>query len=300
LRFKFLNTTPDDSVTQDYSELEEGSLNNWTFAGAVEVAPNFSLGAAFNVWSGDNIYQLEFFESDFPFNVYTFDTYQEEREITSKFSGYNVKLGGLYRPIPNLRLGFTIGTPVTYTIKEKFRANGRTEFDADSVEVFSEEGPDEYKIRSPFSFGLGASLNVANLLLAGSVENNDWSQVRYVSEPPFEDVTKAQANKELQSRYRSTLRYRLGAEFTFPLIDLQVRAGYFYDPTPLGPDYFAERRVPKDADREFFTAGAGIFLDKQVRLDLGVITGRWLDYKDPDFAEKITFNQAFAALAVRF
>jgi len=300
LQFKFLNTTPDDSVAQDYSELEEGSLNNWTFAGAAEIAPNFSLGAALNIWSGDNIYQLTFNESDLPFNLYTTMNFHDEQEVTSTFSGYNLKVGGLYRPLPNFRLGFTVGTPVTYTIKEEWRRDWEEVFDADSVHTYSGKGLDEYKIRSPFSFGLGASLNVANLLLAGSVESNDWSQVRYVSDPPFEDKTKAEANKELQSQYRSTLRYRLGAEMTLPLIDLQVRAGYFYDPTPLGPDYFAGGRVPKDADREFFTAGAGIFLDKQVRLDLGVITGRWLAYKNPDFSEKITFNQAFAALAFRF
>jgi long-subunit fatty acid transport protein len=298
--FKFLNTTPDDSVTQSVDELEEGSLNNWVFAGAVEVAPNFSFGAAFNVWSGENIYQLTFDEYDLPYDLYITHYFHEASEVTSRFSGYNLKLGGLYRPIPNLRLGFTIATPVTYTIKEEFRWNEEWIFDARPDSTPSGEGTDEYKLRSPFTFGLGASLNVANLLLAGSVEHSDWSQVRYVSDPPFADMTKAEANKDLQSHYRSTLRYRLGAEMTLPIIDLQVRAGYFYDPTPLGPDYFAGGSVPKDANREFFTAGAGVFLDKQVRLDLGVITGQWLDYKDPDFSEKITFNQAFAALAVRF
>jgi long-subunit fatty acid transport protein len=319
LLFSWANTTPEDSVSQSWSEIEEGSLNNWTFAGALEVAPSFSLGAALNVWTGKDDYLFSFEENDNLFDLYTVNKFRKDNTVTSTFTGYNVKLGGMYRPVSNFRLGFTIATPVTYTVKDEWRESERTTFDDRSVDETSDRGTIEYKIRSPFSFGAGASLNVANLLLAASVENTDWTQARYVSDPPFDGVTKIEANEELARKYRNTTRYHLGAEFTFPLIDLQVRGGYFYDPTPLGPDYFSNNsnsirgaQVPQNANREFFTAGVGIFLDKQVRLDVGVITGRWNDYKDPltDFvddtdddlpiSEKITFNKLFAALAFRF
>ncbi|MDZ7343555.1 MAG: outer membrane protein transport protein [candidate division KSB1 bacterium] len=310
LRYEWFNAAPSDSVTQRWSEIEEGSLNNWVFAGALEVAPNLSLGAALNVWRGDNDYLFSFEENDMLFDLYTFHNFRIENTIRSEFSGVNVKFGGLYRPMSFFRLGFTVATPITYTVKEKWRSKEETYFD-DSDNV---AGPDsayvpdplsgnwEYKIRSPFSFGVGASLNVANLLLAASIENNDWSQVRYKTEPPIEGLSLAQANEELARKYRNTLRYRLGAELTLPIIDLQVRGGYFYDPSPL-------KGLPADADREFLTAGLGIFLDKQVRLDVGVITGQWYDYKAPlsDFSddeiqlsEKITYNKIVASLAVRF
>jgi len=319
LLFSWANTTPDDSVSQSWSELEKGSLNNWTFAGAVEVAPSLSLGAAFNVWTGDDDYLFSFEEKDDLFDLYTVNKFRIDNTVTSSFTGYNLKFGGMYRPISNFRLGFTIATPVSYTVKDKWRESERTTFDDRSVDEVTDNGTIEYKIQSPFTFGAGASLNVANLLLAASVENTDWTQARYISDPPFEGATKIEANEELTRKYRNTTRYHLGAEFTFPLIDLQVRGGYFYDPTPLGPDYFANSsnsirggQVPKNANREFFTAGVGVFLDKQVRLDVGVISGRWNDYKDPltDFVndtdddlpitEKITFNKLFAALAFRF
>jgi long-subunit fatty acid transport protein len=312
LQFGWQNNTPGDSVRQNWSEIEEGSLNNWVFAGAVELAPNFSLGAALNVWSGTDDYQFSFIETDTPFDLYTFNKFRKDNTVTSTFTGYNLKVGGMYRPISNFRLGFTVATPVTYTVKDKWRDSERTTFDDNTTDEVTDRGNIEYKIRSPFTFGAGASLNVANLLLAASVENTDWSQARYTTDPPFTDVSKIEANEELARKYRNTTRYHLGAEFTFPLIDLQVRGGYFYDPTPLGEDFFEGGRIPKDANREFFTAGVGIFLDKQVRLDVGVISGRWTDYKDPltDFvddrdddlpiSEKITFNKLFAALAFRF
>jgi long-subunit fatty acid transport protein len=314
---ELFNDTPLDSVTQRWSELEEGSLNNWVFAGATEVAPNFSLGAALNVWTGKNDYQFSFVETDVPLDLYNFNTFRLDQNINTKFSGFNLKLGGLYRPLSNFRLGFTIATPVTYTITEEFASTDVTTLDnGTSISGDPNDGQFEYKLRSPFSFSAGASINLANLLLSGSIENNDWSQIRYTTEPPIEGLSKNAANEELARKYRNTFRYRLGAELTLPIIDLQVRGGYFFDPAPL-------KGLPKDADREFFSAGVGIFLDKQVRLDLAVLTSQWTDYKSPldDFgdtddgtdnddpsidtdifsiSEKITLNKIVASLAFRF
>lgn len=299
--FAWFNNTPEDSVNQRWSELEDGSLSTWTFAGATEVAPNFSVGAAINLWSGKNDYLSSFVENDI-LDLYTFRSYRNDDALVSEFSGINVKLAGLYRASSLLRLGFTLGTPTTFTVKDRWDVTDETEFDDGEIEGGSDAGRYEYKIRSPFSLGAGAAVNAAGLLLSGSVEHNDWSQIRYTTEPPIEGLSRNEANDELARNYRATTRMRLGAEFTLPVLDVQLRAGYFRDPNPL-------KGLPDNADREFLTAGVGIFLDKQVRLDLAVITGQWHDYKDPldDFSdtlvpvsEKITMNQAFASLAFRF
>ncbi|MDZ7268801.1 MAG: outer membrane protein transport protein [candidate division KSB1 bacterium] len=299
--FTWFNSTPGDSVNQRWSELEEGSLSTWTFAGATEVAPNFSLGAALNIWSGKNDYLSSFTESDV-LDLYTFRSYRNDEAVVSTFSGINLKLAGLYRASSLLRLGFTLGTPATFTVKDRWESSEETEFDDGNLDDTHEVGRYQYKIRSPFSLGAGASLNAAGLLLSGSWEHNDWSQIRYTTEPPIAGLSRNEANDELARNYRATTRLRLGAEFTLPVLDVQLRAGYFRDPNPL-------KGLPADADREFVTAGVGIFLDKQVRLDLAVLTGQWHDYKEPldDFSdtlvpvsEKITIKQAFASLAFRF
>ncbi|KAA0224188.1 hypothetical protein EDS67_24265 [candidate division KSB1 bacterium] len=299
--FSWFNNTPDDSVNQRWSELEDGSLNNWTFAGASEIAPNFSVGASVNLWSGKNDFLASFTERDV-LDLYTFDSYRNDNALLSEFSGVNFKLAGLYRASSLLRLGFTLATPTTFTVKEKWNTSDETEYDDGEVEQGNDNGRFEYKIRSPFSLGAGASVNAAGLLLSGSVEHNDWSQIRYTTEPPIEGLSRNEANDELARNYRATTRVRLGAEFTLPVLDVQLRGGYLLDPNPL-------EGLPGDADREFLTAGVGIFLDKQVRLDLAFVTGEWRDYKQPlddlsdtlvPVSEKITLNKAFASLAFRF
>lgn len=309
--FSWYNNTPDDSLNQRWSELEDGSLNNWTFAGATEIAPNFSVGASVNLWSGKNDFLSSFTEIDV-INYWQFDSYREDQSALSEFSGVNFKLAGLYRASSLLRLGFTLATPTTFTVKEKWNSSNEIELDNGEVEQGNNNGRFEYKIRSPFSLGVGASVNAAGLLLSGSLEHNDWSQIRYTTEPPIEGLSRNEANYELARNYRATTRVRLGAEFTLPVLDVQLRGGYLLDPNPFDG-------LPGDADREFLTAGIGIFLDKQVRLDLAFVTGEWRDYKEPlvdtdydpendvwypagevTLNERITLNKVFASLAFRF
>ncbi|MEK7729314.1 MAG: outer membrane protein transport protein, partial [candidate division KSB1 bacterium] len=306
--FSWFNGTPGDSVGQRWSELEEGSLNNWTFALGSEVAPNISVGLALNAWSGQNDYQFGFVEQD-EFDLYTFSEFRHDDNVLSEYSGWNVKLAAMYHPSSLLRLGVTLGTPTTFKVKDGWQVSEETTSDGSGDrDTYTDNGEFTYKIRSPFSLAGGGAINVANLLISGSAELNDWSQIRYTTEPPIDGLSRSKANDELARNYRETVRLRLGAEFTIPLIDVQVRAGAFRDPSPLAG-------LPKDADREFYTAGLGIFLDKQVRLDLAVMTGEWRDYKDPikDFgdgegndidviqtSEKIRLNQALVSLAFRF
>ncbi len=324
--FSWFNGTPGDSLNQRWSELEEGSLNNWTFAMGTEVAPNLSVGLALNAWSGQNDYQFSFVEKDV-LDIYYLNEFRHDDNLLSEYSGWNVKLAAMYHPSSLLRLGVTLGTPATFKVEDSWQVREETIWELDnggldpSDTTFS--GKFTYKIRSPFSLAAGGAVNVANLLISASAELNDWSQIRYPdtevdghpNSPPVSGLERAEANDELARYYRQTVRLRLGAEFTIPLIDLQVRGGYFYDPTPLDKEYFDGIKVPGDANREFYTAGLGIFLDKQVRLDLAIMTGEWREYKDPirDFgdgagndidviqtSEKIRLNQALVSLAFRF
>jgi long-subunit fatty acid transport protein len=316
--YSWFNATPGDSVGQRWSEVEEGGLNNWAFAVATEIAPNFSVGGALNIWSGKNEYQFSFIERD-ELNVYTFDDFRSDETIESDFSGYNVKLAAMYHPSSLLRLGLTLATPTTLTVEEQWRTYEETNDDNGDQFPAEETGKFKYKISSPIAIGGGASVSVAGLLLSGSAEYNDWSNVRYKSEPPITGLSESEANDRIRRQYRETLRLHLGAEFTLPVINLQVRGGYIYDPTILSKEAFQEfynmNEIPQNANRQFLTGGLGIFLDKQVRLDLAVMAGEWHEYKAPLYdmgdgqgndidvipvSEKVRVNKALATIAFRF
>jgi long-subunit fatty acid transport protein len=311
LKFSWSNPLPTDLSRQTWSLLEEGGLNSWVFAGAVEVAPNVSLGAALNIWTGNNDYRESFSDIDVTGQAPgDFAETQSAYVVNSKFSGYNLKLGALYRPLSFVRLGITIATPTYITAQETWSSDITDVDDQDSVFVYhGDEGgePLKYKIRSPFSVAVGGAVNLPALLVSGSVEWTDWSQTRYLTEPSFEitefehDDERSLANDSLRTNYRNTLRLRLGAEFTLPILNLQFRAGGIYDPQIL-------KGLPTETDRKFVTAGFGIFLDKQTRFDIALMHGEWTEYSELDdlshdifsTSEKINFNKILASLAVRF
>jgi hypothetical protein len=311
VKFSWFNPFPRDLSQQTWSLTEEGGLNNWVFAGAVEVAPKLSLGAALNIWTGSSDYRESFSDVDVTGKAPgDFSETQMAYVVNSKFSGYNLKLGALYRPISFVRLGLTLSTPTFITGSETWTKDITDVDKEDSVFVYhydNGDGPVEYKLRSPFSLAVGGAVNLPLLLVSGSVEWTDWSQTRYLTEPPFvitdfEDDKRSLANDSLRATYRSNaLRFRLGAEFTLPVLDMQVRGGYILDPQLL-------KNLPVASDRQFLTAGVGIFLDKQIRFDVAVMHGKWTEYSTLDdlsndlyaTTEKITTNKILTSLAIRF
>jgi long-subunit fatty acid transport protein len=162
-----------------------------------------------------------------------------------------------------------------------------------------DEGFFEYRIKSPWTFTGGASLNLLNFVFSGDIEYNDWTQIKYESEPPFADVTQTEANLSIRNNYRATTRIRLGGEFTLPLTGLSFRAGYFRDPSMF-------QGASSDEDKQFYSAGIGFLVDKQVRLDVTLVHGFWKNFNQDlpgtdatiDY-EDIEVNKAFVSLAFR-
>ena len=295
--FNAFNPLPEDSVLQGWRELEQGSLNQWTLAGAIDVSPRLSLGLSLNLWSGKQEYQFTEKEAD-NLDIYTFDRYRLDNLYTRGFSGTNVTAGALLRVNRFVRLAATLSTPTTLTIDEEWSVSEETLYDDRTVESGDEDGAIQFKLRSPFRFGAGGSINLAGLLVSGQLEFIDWSQVRYESEPPVEDLSRAEANEQIVERYRAITRVRLGAELTLPAMAAQLRAGYYRDPSPF-------RGATREMDREYFSLGFGVLLDKQIKLDVAYVFGEW-EEQNPGFnefvtriAEKITLNKIFATLSFR-
>ena len=298
--FRAFNFSPDDSVNQAWKELETGSLNTWTASGAMAVSPNMSVGIGLNFWTGGSDFQTTFREVDIDDIYADFENFTRDDGLNTNISGFNIKIGGLIK-LPLLRLGATISTPITFKVKEDFFTSEKLLDDnLDLVEELFDEGFFEYRIKSPWTFTGGASLNLLNFIFSGDVEYNDWTQIKYKSEPPFAGVTQTEANLSIRKDYRATTRIRLGGEFTLPLTGLSFRAGYFRDPSIF-------KDVSSDEDKQFYSAGIGFLVDKQVRLDVTLVHGSWKNFNQGlpgtddinDYVEDIKVNKAFVSLTFR-
>jgi len=307
-------TDIDGDLQQDESIIEEGSLNQFTLSGAVEVQKNVMLGASLNFIGGKDDYNLKFIESDI-YDYYNTPPYTDslgyrvisdlnnwvfDQSIVSDFSAASLKMGVLYQMNRAIRLGATVVFPTQYTINENWSQTITETYDlADEqyVDELSGEGI-KYKFVEPYSLAVGGSFKLINVLLSGSVEFKDWTQAKFKTDAPSYGVSKADINSKIKKEQQSVTRIRLGAEVYVPVIKARVRAGYYNDPS-------AYKYTNVTPDKEYLTAGASLMLDKQVMVDFGLTHGSWerettdnLTYSPT--LEKVSFNKLVGTLSIRF
>jgi long-subunit fatty acid transport protein len=305
-----------DLMTETWDELERGHLGQYVASGAMDVSPNLSLGASVNWQRGKNEIQNYYIAKD-DSNLWDIegkegnnvvfwdlDSYGWDDVITSELSGMNFKFGALYRLGQIMRFSGTVEMPYSFKIKENSSSHFKQTYNDREADEEDDTFSYEYKIKTPLKIGGGASVYLPQIVLAGGVEYVDWTQMEYQTDPPFTqinggDSTKNQINRDIRNKYRPVTRIHLGGEFTVPLLNIQLRAGTFLEPSPF-------KNASKDRDRKYITLGAGLLLDKQMKLDVAWVHGTWKN-ESPAFTkdirplvEDITLNQFEVSLAIRF
>ncbi|MBN1999798.1 hypothetical protein JW935_19740 [candidate division KSB1 bacterium] len=288
---------------------ESGSRNHFSLAGSIELQENFWFGASVNFVSGKSNYHLDLAEYDDD-NIYSYynenekimsdlDFWTYDQSIISDFKAAQIKLGVMYQVGRAMRLGATVTPPTRYTVKERWSETQKEFYDGFEVpEILANGGEVSYEYSEPFIFSAGGSLKLLNVLLSGTVEFQDWAQVRFLTEPSVSWISKDELNWRLSRDLRSVTRFRLGAEMAIPLLPAKVRAGYFNDPS-------AYRFLQHKPNKHFVTAGTSLLLGRQVMVDLAYIYGGWQEETSDDLTmatalEDKEYKKFVGTLSVRF
>lgn len=299
-----------DLTQETWDTLEKGHVGQYTFSGAVDISPNMSLGASINLWRGKNTFEDNYQSLDVQ-NLWDLDEYGVNNTIESELRAVNLKLGGLYRLGRFMRLAGAVELPYTLKINEKSTYHYWEYWEAENPYEENEEYHFEYEIRNPFKFSAGASMYLPLVTLAADVNYTDWSQMEYQTEPPFSkanpvevdgeyvyyDSTQAEINRDIRKLYRASTTIHVGGEVNVPFLATQLRAGVFVEPSIF-------KNV--ESSRKYFTVGAGLLLDKQMKLDLNWIRGWWTNETSqfsnyiPLLTEDVKLNQIEVSLAIRF
>lgn len=282
-------TAVQKNVQQKGLVKEGGNLGQWSFAGAIDIEENISFGVTLNIMTGSYNYTRNYVEEDIN-NVYNnsqaslprdsaylrFNKFYFDRYINSEISGGGFTFGLMYRS-ERYRVGMIAKAPTSVTIRESYSDAGQSVFDNTGswqnneapVTKYSFDATNEYGVSSPWTLGFGASFYVIpELLLAADVEQTDWTQIKWTDNSTLE-----KDNPALQKNFRATTSYRLGAEFDIPNTDIRVRGGYSLTPSPYKND-------PSSFDQKVYTAGAGIFLQRNVVIDGAVALGSYKSFRN--------------------
>ncbi|MEW5798161.1 MAG: outer membrane protein transport protein [Bacteroidota bacterium] len=277
------------NVQQHALVKEGGNLGQWSFAGAIDVEENISFGVSLNIMTGSYDYTRNYVEEDVN-NVYSntqtalprdsaylrFNKFYHDRYINSEISGGGFTFGMMYRS-DRYRVGIIAKTPTSVTIRESYSESGESVFDntgtwennTPPATKHSFDATNEYGVSSPWTLGIGASFFIIpELLIAADIEQTDWTQMEFTDNAALE-----KKNPTLQKDFRGVISYRAGAELDIPNTDVRLRAGYSLTPSPYKND-------PASFNHAVYSAGAGIFLQRNVVLDGAIAFGSYKSFRN--------------------
>ena len=259
--------------------MEEGGIGIVSLGGAVDLSPNFSVGASIDVWTGKYKLNKRVLRNDYPGEVSWFDVTGGEDDIT----GWSFKPAILYHD-KSFRLGAFVRFPMTFHISQK---NYDELYSSDDGYFFNiHENIDpyygahyldsedyytaNYKIKAPMQVGFGLSLGTPGLSsIAFDVVYENWGEAEFEDEyDPY----------YFQDKYRSALNWRVGMEHKLPFLPVIGRIGYMRQPVTFkGPRGYVntEPEIIVVNERDFMTLGLSKNFNENFRLDVGYAYGFW-------------------------
>ena len=284
---EYNNTPINGNLNQSGTILNTGSLNEWNFSGAVEVAKNTFIGGNFTINVGKFDSNNDYYEDDTK-NIYQGETAVGEPQTTDfktfyfnnflhwNIGGWTGKLGMLYQWESFMRIGLTVQFPKIYTIEEKFDVNGSSEFGTGQkyfLDSYKYSDMVKYDIQTPYEYNAGVAFNLSFLIISGQASLIDYTQMEFKNPEGIDPTFFSEQNSLIKKSLRVAYNFNVGAELSLPLIPIKLRAGAIYQQSPFIADDSA-------FDRKYLTAGAGFKFGDSFSIDLAYAYGWWEDIHD--------------------
>lgn len=240
--------TLDFNNQQRQSEIRRGSNSEVNVAGALNISNQFYIGASLNFVNVRYLNDKEYRESGYNFDTQQNSelTYFQNQEV--KGSGFNGRLGVIFRPESNLRIGATFQTPTWLYFNDDLSFTLNTKIlggvDAGTYTNKPSFSGITYRLRTPLKGSLGASYVIANrALISADVDYIDYSSMHYSIDQDNNQFDIASANRDIKSFYKEAVNFRVGAEFKIDN-SLSLRGGFANNGSALKNDddhYFATK-----------------------------------------------------------
>lgn len=251
------------TIDSRFTNLEKGGVDQFDFNLAVNLQDAIYLGITVGAYAVDYSYESTYTEN-FSGNQ---GSYTLRNVLTTEGTGFDVKLGGIIRPIPEspLRLGFAIHTPTFYNLSDRNYAElsyntmayNETTKQYDPLKSgntytqdktgYAMDGNTDYKLETPWKFNFSAGYTFAGRIAVGAeYEYTDYSsaKLKYDSDGYTEDMT---AENEMISKMLTGIHtFKIGAEFK-PSQEFAVRLGYNISSSAF--DKGAYKRLPNNSIR---------------------------------------------------
>ena len=211
-------------VNQNLTVNKQGYLNEYVFSFGANFNHKLYLGATLGI---QDLYysQSSIYSENGGFGRFDYYNYASTRG-----TGYNLKLGVIYKPTSALRLGLAIHTPTLFDLKENYNSSMTSELQnvsTDANGTHSSDSPFEtygYKMDTPTRIIASIAYQFGKKgMLSCDYEYVDYSKMQY--HDGNDGYNFSVKNSIISSVYRSVGNLRFGGEFK-PISAVSLRAGY--------------------------------------------------------------------------
>lgn len=276
----------------------QGYMNEYSLAAGFNFNHKLYIGASVGIIDAYYKESTELREWDSNNSVPYFNEMQFDTYLRTGGTGYNGKLGIIFKPVNELRLGASIHTPTFFNLRDVFETTMYSSLTYD-------DGTDTYKKISPYSeydydleTPLRASLSAAYVIANKGLISIDYEFANYGSASlrrGGDGYNFVDENSEIAEVYRSVGNLRIGGEL-LATSNLSLRAGFENYPSPYNSQALGTSQPNANAKLNVYSAGlgyrtGGFFFDiayrysKDTNFDLLYPAPPTNFYKMPEMAE---------------
>ncbi|RYZ45198.1 MAG: hypothetical protein EOP49_25645 [Sphingobacteriales bacterium] len=251
---------------QKSDEVRKGGSSELNFSAAINVSNQLYIGAAVN-YVNLRYTRDAFFTESGTARGYTAGGVLTGTNAPYKFvfgqsqtttgEGFSGRLGVIFRPVPEFRIGATIQTPTWLEITDSYTEsldNRGTTNGTNNATTYDFL----YRLRTPLKGSMGASYVIGNVaLLSADLDYVDYTTT-HISDPyTYETELVNNNNADLRTNYQEAINFRLGGEIK--ISNISLRGGYAYNGSPF--------KDQDDLYTQVYTGGLG-FRVKNYSVDL--------------------------------
>jgi len=267
-----------DGIRQQRTVRERGGLNEYFFSFGGNYREQLMLGMTVGIPSLRYVREASFTETDNGDYSPIFENFTYSERLTTTGIGINAKLGFIYKPVDNFRVGAAIHTPTAFALSDVYEQSleANTQGYVDDNLMMGPRNEFSYSLTTPWRGVVSATAMLGKLgFFSVDYEYVDYRSARYRFRT--DDIAYAASYRELESSINASIRaayqaasnVRAGVEVRLQPVLLRAGFGYYGSPYK---GYTSGNRLD-------FSAGLGFRFDQSFFVDLGF---RHSQYQNPE------------------
>lgn len=242
-----------DGLLQRKTIQERGGMHEYVISGGGNYMDRLMLGATLGITRSTYDRTMQLSEEDLSGKLTNDFKYVRFTErLNTEGTGFNLKLGAIFKPSDAVRLGIAVHTPTKIYFNDSYSVE--MESHTDSLKLIGNPGADpvtrytqdtlqifNYSMNTPYkAIASGTVLFGQYGFLTADAEYVDYRSMNYDYGIGFENESNA-VNEVIRRTYTDAVNIRVGAEFR--LTDFAMRGGFAYYGSPYQAQTHAARTL---------------------------------------------------------